>query len=316
MCTPGAAESRFPSSTRSAGSVSGSPSARRRARPSHRRRSAGRVFRRHNGVRLRPGPMLTEVRQRLAGRDDVELHSRGSPAPPVIDGAEFTATAASTGATFTVRPTETLLSRCSAAVCHTVFVSAGLLRHLPHPCPRRRCAAQDSLLTDPERVAGMMLTCVSRAPRRRAPAAGSVVSRPWASGCLAGRELGILLRGQSHRHHGACEQHVGQVGQCDRPPVHESGHGVEVVGPGDELRRIARQRDVERVGHRVVRPRSTTRPMFGAGGLGRTMAQARSDVARQRLSLTNGVLCGGRVILPAGQIGHGRRASPAANTSG
>ena len=57
-----------------------------------------------------PAPMLTGIRQRLAGRDDVELHFERFAAPPVIDGTTFTATAASTGTTMTVQPEETLLS--------------------------------------------------------------------------------------------------------------------------------------------------------------------------------------------------------------
>jgi ferredoxin-NADP reductase len=112
-----------------------------------------------------PAPLLTGVRQRLAGRDDVELHFERFAAPPVIDGTTFTATAASTGATITVRPEETLLSAlqrsgvaapysCQQGFCGTCRTRAldGVVQH------------RDSLLTDPERAAGMMLTCVSRAP--------------------------------------------------------------------------------------------------------------------------------------------------------
>jgi ferredoxin len=109
--------------------------------------------------------MLTAIRQRLAGRDDVELHFERFAAPPVIDGTTFTATAASTGTTMTVQPAETLLSAlqrsgvaapysCQQGFCGTcrTRVLDGVVQH------------RDSLLTDPERAAGMMLTCVSRAP--------------------------------------------------------------------------------------------------------------------------------------------------------
>ena len=112
-----------------------------------------------------PAPMLTGLRQRLAGRGDVELHFERFAAPPVIDGTTFTATAASTGATFAVHPEETLLSAlqrsgvaapysCQQGFCGTcrTHVLDGVVQH------------RDSLLTDPERAAGMMLTCVSRAP--------------------------------------------------------------------------------------------------------------------------------------------------------
>jgi ferredoxin-NADP reductase len=112
-----------------------------------------------------PAPLLTGVRQCLAGRDDVELHFERFAAPPVIDGTPFTATAASTGATFTVGPEETLLSAlqrsgvaapysCQQGFCGTcrTRVLDGVVQH------------RDSLLTEPERAAGMMLTCVSRAP--------------------------------------------------------------------------------------------------------------------------------------------------------
>jgi ferredoxin-NADP reductase len=112
-----------------------------------------------------PAPMLTAIRQRLAGRDNVELHFERFAAPPVLDGTTFTATADSTGTTVTVGPDETLLSAlqrsgvaapysCQQGFCGTcrTRVLGGVVQH------------RDSLLTDPERAAGMMLTCVSRAP--------------------------------------------------------------------------------------------------------------------------------------------------------
>lgn len=112
-----------------------------------------------------PAPMLTAIRQQLAGRDNVELHFERFAAPPVLDGTTFTATAAATRATVTVGSDETLLSAlqragvaapysCQQGFCGTcrTRVLDGVVQH------------RDSLLTDPERAAGMMLTCVSRAP--------------------------------------------------------------------------------------------------------------------------------------------------------
>lgn len=112
-----------------------------------------------------PAPMLTAIRAALAGRDDVELHFERFAAAPVVDGTRFTATVTSTGATVTVGPDETLLSAlrreqvaapysCQQGFCGTcrTRVINGSVQH------------RDTLLTDPERAGGMMLTCVSRAP--------------------------------------------------------------------------------------------------------------------------------------------------------
>ncbi|MBU9765313.1 oxidoreductase [Mycobacterium sp. TNTM28] len=111
-----------------------------------------------------PAPMLTGVRAALAGRDDVELHFERFAAPPVIDGAEFAVTIASTGETVSVNADETLLAAltragvaapysCRQGFCGTCRVRAtdGAVQH------------RDTLLTDPERAAGYLLTCVSRA---------------------------------------------------------------------------------------------------------------------------------------------------------
>ena len=111
-----------------------------------------------------PAPLLTAVRRRLAGRDDVELHFERFAAPPVVDGAEFAATVASTGRVVRVGAEETLLTAlirqevrapysCQQGFCGTcrTQVLAGLVDH------------RDTLLTDPERQAAMMLICVSRA---------------------------------------------------------------------------------------------------------------------------------------------------------
>ncbi len=111
-----------------------------------------------------PASMLTAIRTALAGRDDVELHFERFAAAPVVDGTTFTATVASTGTTLTVRPDETLLS-----ALHREHVPA------PYSCQQGFCGTcrtrvvngvvqhRDTLLTEPERSAGMMLTCVSRA---------------------------------------------------------------------------------------------------------------------------------------------------------
>ncbi|OBG82316.1 ferredoxin [Mycobacterium sp. E802] len=111
-----------------------------------------------------PAPMLTGVRSALVGRDDVELHFERFAAPPVVDGAEFSVTIASTGANVTVAADETLLAAlgrsgvnapysCRQGFCGTCRIRAtdGTVQH------------RDTLLTDPERDAGYLLTCVSRA---------------------------------------------------------------------------------------------------------------------------------------------------------
>lgn len=111
-----------------------------------------------------PAPMLTGVRSALVGRDDVELHFERFAAPPVVDGAEFSVTIGSTGADVTVAGDETLLAAlgragvnapysCRQGFCGTCRIRAtdGTVEH------------RDTLLTDPEREAGYLLTCVSRA---------------------------------------------------------------------------------------------------------------------------------------------------------
>jgi ferredoxin-NADP reductase len=112
-----------------------------------------------------PAELLTAVRQRLVGRDDVELHFERFAAPPVVDGSPFSVTVASTGALVDVSADEPLLAAlqragatpsysCQQGFCGTcrTRVLAGVVEH------------RDTLLTVPERDAGMMLTCVSRAP--------------------------------------------------------------------------------------------------------------------------------------------------------
>jgi len=112
-----------------------------------------------------PAQMLTLVRQRLIGRDDVELHFERFAAAPVVDGEAFTVTVASTGIEISVAADETLLAAlqrggvnppysCQQGFCGTcrTHVLDGVVQH------------RDTLLTAPERDGGLILTCVSRAP--------------------------------------------------------------------------------------------------------------------------------------------------------
>lgn len=111
-----------------------------------------------------PAPALTAIRAELAGRDDVELHFERFAAAPVLDGHAFTVSVGSTGATIRVGADETLL---------TALNKAGV--HAPYSCQQGFCGTcrtrvlsgpvehRDTLLTDPEREAGMTLICVSRA---------------------------------------------------------------------------------------------------------------------------------------------------------
>ncbi|MCV7151990.1 PDR/VanB family oxidoreductase [Mycolicibacterium pyrenivorans] len=111
-----------------------------------------------------PAPMLTSIRAALADRDDVELHFERFAAAPVVDGRPFRATVASSGETVGVSAEETLLGALQRAGVHA-----------PYSCQQGFCGTcrtkvlagevdhRDTLLTEPERAAGMMLTCVSRA---------------------------------------------------------------------------------------------------------------------------------------------------------
>ncbi|HUO39256.1 MAG TPA: PDR/VanB family oxidoreductase [Mycobacterium sp.] len=113
-----------------------------------------------------PAALLTSIRARLAGRDNVELHFERFAAAPVLDGRPFSVAVASTGQIVQVGAQETLLAALQRA-----GVSA------PYSCQQGFCGTcrtrvlgggvdhHDNLLTEPERDAGTMLTCVSRAPR-------------------------------------------------------------------------------------------------------------------------------------------------------
>lgn len=114
-----------------------------------------------------PAPMLTGIRAALIGRDDVELHFERFAAPPVVDGAEFSVTIASTGAEVTVGADETLLAALGRAgvnasySCQQGFCGTCRIRTVPGT--DGTVQHRDTLLTDPERDAGYLLTCVSRA---------------------------------------------------------------------------------------------------------------------------------------------------------
>ncbi|MEZ5131182.1 MAG: PDR/VanB family oxidoreductase [Mycobacterium sp.] len=110
-----------------------------------------------------PADMLSTIRERLIGRDDVELHFERFAAAPVIDGEPFTVGVGSVEVS--VAADETLLGAlqregipvpysCQQGFCGTcrTRVLDGVVEH------------RDTLLTDTEREAGMMLVCVSRAP--------------------------------------------------------------------------------------------------------------------------------------------------------
>lgn len=111
-----------------------------------------------------PAPMLTSIRSALVGRGDVELHFERFAAPPVVDGSPFQAIVSSTGETVAVGADETLLAALRQAgvnapySCQQGFCGTCRTRVLAGEVDHR-----DTLLTGPERTAGMMLTCVSRA---------------------------------------------------------------------------------------------------------------------------------------------------------
>lgn len=111
-----------------------------------------------------PVPMLERLRTHLGDRPDIELHYERFSPPPVENGREFTVTLASTGQEITVGAAESALAAirrelpsvpysCQQGFCGTckVRVLSGRVDH------------RDNILTEPERDAGNMRTCVSRA---------------------------------------------------------------------------------------------------------------------------------------------------------
>ncbi|MCV7222262.1 PDR/VanB family oxidoreductase [Mycolicibacterium elephantis] len=113
-----------------------------------------------------PAPMLTAIRAELVGRDDVELHFERFAAPPVVDGREFSVTPASTGDSVRVGADETLLAALNRAGVHARYSCqqgfCGTCRTRVLAVADGSVEHRDTLLTDPERDAGMMLICVSR----------------------------------------------------------------------------------------------------------------------------------------------------------
>jgi ferredoxin-NADP reductase len=113
-----------------------------------------------------PAAMLTAIRARLVGRDNVELHFERFAAPPVVDGQEFSVTVASTGDTVRVGADETLLAALGRAGVHAQY---SCQQGFCGTCRTRVLAGavdhRDTLLTDPERESQMMLICVSRAAK-------------------------------------------------------------------------------------------------------------------------------------------------------
>jgi len=121
-----------------------------------------------------PAPVLTALRRELAGRSDVELHFERFAAAPVVDGDEFTVTLASTGRSLRVGADETLLAALDREGVHAAY---SCRQGFCGTCRTRVLAGdvdhRDTLLTHPERAAGMMLICVSRARHRPSSSAAS-----------------------------------------------------------------------------------------------------------------------------------------------
>jgi ferredoxin-NADP reductase len=111
-----------------------------------------------------PAPVLTALRAALTDRDDVELHFERFAAAPVVDGSEFSVSVASTGRTVRVGADETLLAALNREGVHTSY---SCQQGFCGTCRTRVLAGgvdhRDTLLTGPERDAGTMLICVSRA---------------------------------------------------------------------------------------------------------------------------------------------------------
>ena len=111
-----------------------------------------------------PPLLLSCIRDRLVGRDDVQLHFERFAAAPVIDGHTFAVTTSS-GFHADVAADETLLAALQRAgvdppySCRQGFCGTCRTRVLDGAVEHR-----DTLLTEAERASGMMLTCVSRAP--------------------------------------------------------------------------------------------------------------------------------------------------------
>ncbi|PKZ64177.1 oxidoreductase [Gordonia terrae] len=112
-----------------------------------------------------PVPMLEGLRRHLAARADIELHYERFSPPPVENGTDFTVTLASTGQEIPVAADESALAAIRRVVpsvpysCQQGFCGTCKVRTLSGEIDHR-----DNILTEPEREAGTMLTCVSRSP--------------------------------------------------------------------------------------------------------------------------------------------------------
>ncbi|MHC3004585.1 PDR/VanB family oxidoreductase [Gordonia metallireducens] len=110
-----------------------------------------------------PVPMLENLRRHLADRADIELHYERFSPPPVENGSPFTVTLASTGAQVPVAADESALAAIRRVMpsvpysCQQGFCGTCKVRTLSGDIDHR-----DNILTEPEREAGTMLTCVSR----------------------------------------------------------------------------------------------------------------------------------------------------------
>lgn len=110
-----------------------------------------------------PVPMLESMRSTLVGRDDIEFHYERFSPPPVVDGNRFSVRFARSGVTADVSDDEQMLHAMQRAVpsvaysCRQGFCGTCRVR-VVSGVPDHR----DHLLTDDERAAGWMLSCVSR----------------------------------------------------------------------------------------------------------------------------------------------------------
>ncbi|TSD93841.1 oxidoreductase [Gordonia rubripertincta] len=110
-----------------------------------------------------PVPMLESLRRHLCDRADIELHYERFSPPPVENGSPFTVTLASTGARIPVAADEAALAAIRRVMpsvpysCQQGFCGTCKVRTLSGDIDHR-----DNILTEPEREAGTMLTCVSR----------------------------------------------------------------------------------------------------------------------------------------------------------
>lgn len=110
-----------------------------------------------------PVPMLENLRRHLADRADIELHYERFSPPPVENGSPFTVTLASTGEEIPVAADESALAAIRRVMpsvpysCQQGFCGTCKVRTLSGDIDHR-----DNILTEPEREAGTILTCVSR----------------------------------------------------------------------------------------------------------------------------------------------------------